>query len=126
MDLLREACRTVKQWQVKFPHYSKLMISVNLSAKQFQHPTLIADIKNILQDTGLDGSCLKLEVTESVFIDDFNFVGCVTVPLPWLQGATQLTYVVSWRLGSYLTCYHHRIWLVIKVRVRACQCTMPA
>jgi EAL domain-containing protein (putative c-di-GMP-specific phosphodiesterase class I) len=47
-----------------------LVVSVNLSAKQFQHPHLVADIDKILRTTGLDPTCLKLEVTESTAMVD--------------------------------------------------------
>ncbi len=46
------------------------MISVNLSARQFQHPRLAEEIAAILRRTGLDPASLKLEITESVMMQD--------------------------------------------------------
>ena len=74
MDLIHLACKTLRGWHLEYPNYRDLVVSVNLSAKQFQHPTLISEIEDILRDTGLDGSYLKLEVTETVFIDDYQKV----------------------------------------------------
>ncbi|HEY9836115.1 MAG TPA: EAL domain-containing protein, partial [Vampirovibrionales bacterium] len=47
-----------------------LMVSVNLSGKQFAQPNLIEVIKRTLDQTHLDPTCLKLEITESVVMDE--------------------------------------------------------
>ncbi|MBH8553803.1 EAL domain-containing protein [Nostocaceae cyanobacterium CENA357] len=51
---------------------SKLLkkISINLSIKQFSQPDLIEQIEQILHSTGLDGSSLMLEITESVIVEN--------------------------------------------------------
>ncbi|HLO48457.1 MAG TPA: EAL domain-containing protein [Kamptonema sp.] len=67
--VLREACRQTRAWQLQFPCDSPLSISVNLSGQQFSQPDLIDKFKQILQDTGLDGRSLKLEITESVITE---------------------------------------------------------
>ena len=68
--VLREACRQLREWQTAFPLVPPLTISVNLSAKQFTHPELGGQIEQILADTGLDPGSLRLEITESVIMDD--------------------------------------------------------
>ncbi|MHC5728653.1 MAG: EAL domain-containing protein, partial [Nostoc sp.] len=60
--------RQMQAWQIQFPADPPLTISVNLSTKQFSEPTLIERIKQIIQETGLEGSNLKLEITESVLM----------------------------------------------------------
>jgi len=45
-------------------------MSVNLSGRQFQHPSLVADIRHALVQSGLPASALKLEITESVIMHD--------------------------------------------------------
>jgi EAL domain-containing protein (putative c-di-GMP-specific phosphodiesterase class I) len=45
-------------------------MSVNLSARQFQQPTLLADIERAVRQSGLDPRTLKLEITESVVMQD--------------------------------------------------------
>jgi EAL domain-containing protein (putative c-di-GMP-specific phosphodiesterase class I) len=47
-----------------------LTISVNISGRQFGQPNLIAQIKQILQETGLNAASLKLEITESVLMEN--------------------------------------------------------
>ena len=70
--VLREACLQLKLWQEKFPTDESLYMTVNLSAKQFGQPDLIDQVSRILAETGLDANFLKLEITESVLMDDFD------------------------------------------------------
>src|SRR5205085_1541534 len=49
-----------------------LTINVNLSGKQFMQPDLLAQIKMVLQEIGLDPRSLKLEITESVVMDNIE------------------------------------------------------
>ncbi len=68
--VLREACRQMRAWQMQFHFNSSLAISVNLSGKQFSQPDLIQQIEQILQETSLDPRNLKLEITESVLVEN--------------------------------------------------------
>ncbi len=68
--VLRQACRQMRTWQVQFPDTSLWKISVNISGKQFSQPNLIEQVKQILQETGFDGRKLKLEITESVLVEN--------------------------------------------------------
>jgi len=45
-------------------------VSINLSGKQFSQPDLVEQIEQTLQETGLDGHHLKLEITESIAMTD--------------------------------------------------------
>ncbi|MGK7876059.1 MAG: EAL domain-containing protein [Xenococcaceae cyanobacterium] len=68
--VLSEACRQLHTWQAKFPAQMPLKISVNLSGKQLREEDLIEQIDKILIQTGLDGRSLKLEITESMLIEN--------------------------------------------------------
>ena len=68
--VLQEACRQMRAWQLAHPLRKGLSISVNLSGKQFTQPNLIDQIKEILLETGLDPHSLKLEITESVVMEN--------------------------------------------------------
>ncbi len=68
--VLREACATMADWQQRFPEAAGLSMSVNLSAKQLSQPTMVEDVERILRATGLDPRTLKLEITESVIMDN--------------------------------------------------------
>jgi diguanylate cyclase (GGDEF)-like protein len=68
--VLREACQQLRIWQERFPHALPLTVAVNLSGRQFSRVDLIAQVDRILAETGLDGSMLKLEITESAIVDN--------------------------------------------------------
>ena len=65
--VIEEACRLGRRWQDQLndPAFG---ISVNLSARQFQHPDLVRDVKAALASTGLAPAALTLEITESVLM----------------------------------------------------------
>jgi diguanylate cyclase (GGDEF)-like protein len=67
--VLEEACRQTKQWLDRDPDLT-LVTSVNLSARQFQQPTLVEDVASALQRSGVDPGCIQLEITESVAMED--------------------------------------------------------
>ena len=68
--VLREACQQMRAWQEQFPRTEPLTISVNLSGKQFTQADLVERIKQVLRETGLPPASLKLEITESVVMEN--------------------------------------------------------
>ncbi len=62
--VLRESCRQVMQWRLS--GFDLPQVSVNLSVKQLERPEFIDNLTDILDDTGMDATRLKLELTESV------------------------------------------------------------
>ncbi|NEQ97109.1 MAG: EAL domain-containing protein [Cyanothece sp. SIO2G6] len=72
--ILQEACQQMRQWHINFPARPHLIISVNLSGRQFTQPDLVQNIRSILEQTGLEGKYLKLELTESILMDDVGAV----------------------------------------------------
>ncbi len=66
---LREACSQVRAWRARFPSQSDLSVCVNLSARQFTQSDLVESITCMLEETGLDPSALRLEITESVMME---------------------------------------------------------
>jgi diguanylate cyclase (GGDEF)-like protein/PAS domain S-box-containing protein len=67
--VLLDACKQMHSWHRLFPAHSHLTISVNISIKQYT-VDLVKTIKQILNKTGLNPACLKLEITESVIINN--------------------------------------------------------
>ena len=65
--VLEHACRDTQAWRQAFD-LDGLSVSVNLSARQFQHPDLVAEVGAALASSGLDSSRLVLEITESVLM----------------------------------------------------------
>ncbi|ACB54057.1 unknown [Crocosphaera subtropica ATCC 51142] len=67
--VLRHACTQLGLWQQQFPNLGSLTMSVNLSSKHLAHPSLIEVLDEILAETGLGGSSLKVEITESFVME---------------------------------------------------------
>jgi diguanylate cyclase (GGDEF)-like protein/PAS domain S-box-containing protein len=72
--LLKEACKATRSWQLKYPEHPPIKMSVNLSGQQFREEQLVDEIQSILDETGLSGKFLKLEITESILIDNLETV----------------------------------------------------
>jgi len=68
--ILKEACRQTAEWQKTIRSPESLSVCVNLSAKQLKHPNLISQVRKILTETALNPRCLKLEVTESMVMEN--------------------------------------------------------
>ncbi|MDP9438087.1 MAG: EAL domain-containing protein [Actinomycetota bacterium] len=71
--ILEEACRQAKAWHDPQPGGLPLVMSVNLSARQFGHPDLVRDVAQALGKSGLAPNSLVLEITESVVMDDVRY-----------------------------------------------------
>ena len=103
--VLREACLQLKRWQEKFPLHTSLGIAVNLSGKQFVQVDLIDDVIAVLQHARLNPRCLKLEITESVVMEN---VGTATHLLQQLRAVGIELAVDDFGTGysslSYLHC----------------------
>ncbi|HYM84907.1 MAG TPA: EAL domain-containing protein [Candidatus Dormibacteraeota bacterium] len=72
--VLREACRQLKAWTAGGEVAATLPMSVNVSASQLRDPAFVGDVVAALRSSGLDGSRLTLELTESMLIDDSDVV----------------------------------------------------
>lgn len=70
--LLEEACRQGRAWQQLSDR--KLVVGVNLSAREFQQPGLVSRIDRLLRNTELSADRLKIEITEGTIMDDAHSV----------------------------------------------------
>jgi diguanylate cyclase (GGDEF)-like protein len=66
--ILEKACRQAQLWRTRWPD-EHLVMSVNLSPRQFADPDLADGIRRVLRQTGLEPSALELEITESSVMD---------------------------------------------------------
>jgi diguanylate cyclase (GGDEF)-like protein/PAS domain S-box-containing protein len=80
-----EACKQLRVWQQKFRAHSKVSMSVNLSTTQLMRPDVVAGIDLILRNSGLYGKSLKLEVTESVLMENAQYASAVLQQLKALN-----------------------------------------
>lgn len=85
--VLEEACKQNKKWQEQ--GYHPIVISVNMSAKQFHQHNLVEKVKSTLYSTGLDPIYLELEITESMALPNEKYL------LKTMQSLQELGVVVS-------------------------------
>lgn len=67
--VLETACAQLVEW-ARRPETSQWTIAVNVSAVQFAQPEFVASIISVLQKSGARAELLKLELTESMLVDD--------------------------------------------------------
>lgn len=67
--VLRKACQQLRTWQEHFSSASSVHISVNLSSRQIKQFDFVDKLATILNDTGLNGQNLRLELTESMLME---------------------------------------------------------
>ena len=67
--VLEKACRQLRLWQTSSDG-GHLTVAVNVSAWQLAQPELSQIVSRVLFDSGLEGSCLSLEITESAALED--------------------------------------------------------
>lgn len=70
--VLAEACSQMKAWERKRSSNFPLLMSVNISSKQFAHAELSEQIIETLEMTGMNPHNLKLEITESVVMENIE------------------------------------------------------
>jgi diguanylate cyclase (GGDEF)-like protein/PAS domain S-box-containing protein len=66
--VLKQACAQNKAWQEA--GLAPIVVSVNVSARQFRQDNLVRTVAEVLEDTGLDAKYLELELTESMVMHD--------------------------------------------------------
>jgi diguanylate cyclase (GGDEF)-like protein/PAS domain S-box-containing protein len=70
--VLNEACRQMREWQRLGLADEAVKMSVNLSGRQFSQADLIEQISSALRESGLKAANLKLEITESMVMENFD------------------------------------------------------
>ncbi len=67
--VLNQACQQMYAWHSKFPEAQSLKISVNLTCQQIREKDLLEKLDRALTKSGIDGSTLRLEITETSMMD---------------------------------------------------------
>ena len=70
--VIQEACDRLALWQsqTKYPQLQNMAIEVNLSVKQLAQPNLVEQIEQIIRQAKVNPQALKLEITETIFMED--------------------------------------------------------
>ncbi len=67
---LMEACRQIAEWRAELLGSESLVMTVNLSVRQLLIPSFGSVVREALESAGIPGEALRLEITETVFLDD--------------------------------------------------------
>lgn len=104
--VLKNACRQFVEWRTQFPESSLRFISVNLSNKQLAQPDFVEYIARTIKDTGIDPNSLKLEITESVVVEDPK---TASAELSKLKGLGVQIYIDDFGTGYSALSYLHKL-----------------
>ena len=111
--VLLEACQQLKQWQEQFSSEPPLSINVNISKRQLTQSDLIKTIQNVLTTTMIEPHTLKLEITETVIMDNLDELNPV---LQRLRACGVFLCIDDFGTGhSSLSCLHEFSIDVLKI-----------
>ena len=69
--VLKTACAQLARWQA-IPQFSRLSIAVNVSPIQFREAEFVSRVSDVLRQSGIKPELLKLELTESLVLDNIE------------------------------------------------------
>lgn len=69
--VLETACAQIKTWE-NDRQSGAIQIAVNVSSRQFRQPDFVEQVKTLLESSGANPARLKLELTESMLLEDVN------------------------------------------------------
>ncbi|MCH7891709.1 MAG: EAL domain-containing protein, partial [Gemmatimonadetes bacterium] len=67
---INEACQQLGRWIKKYPQHENLSFNINLSKQELMDPGLISLIKQAIRNADISPKSIKVEITESTFIDN--------------------------------------------------------
>ena len=71
--IVETACKQLNEWRSN-PLYDHLKLSINVSSRQFGHEFFVDQIRSVISESGADATKLKIELTETVLIQDVDHV----------------------------------------------------
>lgn len=69
--VLEAACKQLKEWEAD-PLTKDLKLAINVSVRQFASPGFISQVQMLINSTGIDPGKLKLEITESIMLENVD------------------------------------------------------
>jgi len=75
--VMRHACQQLRAWRRRYPTTAPPVVAVNLSAREFRQPDLVAVVAAALADADLSADQLALEITETVAMEQLEESGAV-------------------------------------------------
>jgi diguanylate cyclase (GGDEF)-like protein/PAS domain S-box-containing protein len=69
--ILKQGCETLVDW-AKHPETRGLKLAVNISSRQLSQADFVEQVRTVLTETGANPALLKLEITESIILDNVD------------------------------------------------------
>lgn len=69
--VIETVCKQLRMWS-KYDHTKHLQLAINVSPKQFHQINFVENVRKVIRETGINPNLLKLELTESLVIDDIE------------------------------------------------------
>lgn len=69
--VLKQACVQLAAWAAQ-PETASLKLAVNVSARQFRQPDFVLQVLDLVERCGIEPNRLKLELTESMLVNDMD------------------------------------------------------
>jgi diguanylate cyclase (GGDEF)-like protein len=66
------ACQQIKKWLDEIPGLDEFSVNVNISPRQFGESNFVEDLQAIVKEIGLEAKRIKLEITETMWIETFS------------------------------------------------------
>src|SRR5439155_6344500 len=104
--VLAEACRQMRAIQQLYPRTPGLNLAVNISGRQVLQPDLVEQVADILEATGMDPRLLRLELTETVLVEN---EAAATRCLTQLRGLGVKLVIDDFGTGYSSLSYLHRM-----------------
>jgi diguanylate cyclase (GGDEF)-like protein len=120
--VLQQACAQLERWR-REPAAAQISVNVNVSRQQLVHPQFVDDVRSILRTCGIDPGGLKLEITESVIMEDPD---TVIEALQRLKGLGVEIHMDDFGTGYSSLSYLHRLPLDVLKIDRAFMSTLSA
>ncbi len=100
--VLETACAQLVAWAAR-PETAQLSVAVNVSARQLRHPAFVEEVLEVLARSGADPARLKLELTESLLVDDVEVtIAKMTALKRWGVGFSLDDFGTGYSSLSYL------------------------
>lgn len=72
--IFEDVCRQISEWKKTFLQDFKFYVSVNVSARQLHQPDFITNVKDIIKKYEVETDLLRIEITETVLLDENEVV----------------------------------------------------
>ncbi len=75
--VMKTACKQLAIWQERFSSYENLSMNINISKRQICEPSFVEDVRKVIAETGVSPQDIRLEITETVIMENADTINDV-------------------------------------------------